>query len=414
MRGSLCSMKIQEKNIWIISEYYYPIVTSTGYYITEIAEFLSKTNDNINVICTDASYNEKLYINSPPIEKKNGVNIFRIKTGNINKNNLLIRSVRLLNSSIRLFYKILLKIKKNDEILVVTNPAFIILLMPLVKLIKGINYQILVHDIFPENLIAINKLKKDSLFFRLLKLIYDFAYSKSLRCIAIGRDMKEVLVEKTRSQSEVIVIPNWADIDTVFPLEKTKNKYINEYGLTDKFIFQFAGNLGWAQGLPNLMEAIKLIDNANIHFLFIGSGAYENELKAYIKQSTKHNVTHISFIERKYQNEFLNACDVGIVTLSNEMYGLGVPSKSYNIMASGKPILICADENSEISLCVKEFQIGWNVETNNPFKLAETINNIYKNWSQSHETMNNPRDVAEKHFSKEHILSQYLKLLNNT
>lgn len=52
------------------------------------------------------------------------------------------------------------------------------------------------------------------------------------------------------------------------------------------------------------------------------------------------------FQDRSQQNDFLNACDIGIVTLNDGMYGLGVPSKSYNIWAAGKPILYIGDDNS--------------------------------------------------------------------
>ena len=110
------------------------------------------------------------------------------------------------------------------------------------------------------------------------------------------------------------------------------------------------------------------------------------------------------------QNELLNACDVGIVTLSDGMYGLGVPSKSYNIMASGKPILIIADENSEISRCVKEYGIGWVVPPDNPILLKKVFDLAY-NCPELAEMGKRSRSVAEKHFAKTVILEQYYQLL---
>lgn len=403
---------MNEKNkIWIISEYYYPIVTSTGYYITEIAEFFAKNNYDTHVICTDASYNEKTYFDAPKEETHNHVHIHRIKTGIINKDKLYHRTVRLLRSSIKMFLTISKKVKSGDKVLVVTNPAFIILLMPIIKLFKDVQYQILVHDIFPENLVAIKKLHPKSLLYKWSKHCFDIAYSKASRCITLGRDMQAILKEKTQNKTEIVVIPNWADLEDVHPLDKTDNSYINEYQLQNKFIFQFAGNLGWAQGLPNLLKAIELVSNTDIHFLFIGSGAFENILIEHIKHNPQNNITHISFIDRKYQNEFLNACDVSIITLNDAMYGLGVPSKSYNIMASGKPLLVCADARSEISLLTKEHNIGWVVETDNPQALADAFQTIYKQRSDFSKIINNSRIIAEKHFSKQQILHTYLETI---
>ena len=92
------------KRIWIASEYYYPIVTSTGYYMTEIAEYLAKSGMEVHVICTDARYNETDEYKSLKLEKHNGVIIHRVLSGNIDKNNFAKRTFRLLNSSIRLWF----------------------------------------------------------------------------------------------------------------------------------------------------------------------------------------------------------------------------------------------------------------------------------------------------------------------
>lgn len=403
-------MKRKEK-IWIVSEYYYPIVTSTGYYITEIAEYLATKKENVNVICTDAKYNEKDNFNFIKKEIIKGVEIHRVKSGNIDKNNFIYRIIRLFYSSILLSIKLFNCAKKNDQVLIVTNPAFLVLLMPFVKLFKGINYTILVHDIFPENLVAIEKMKSTSFFYKTLKIAYDYSYSKADTCIAIGRDMKEVLSRKIKKSSEIIVIPNWSDIEDVFPLKKEVTKLINKYELKNKFVFQFAGNLGHAQGLDNIIEAIKLVKNENIHFLFIGSGAMENYIKDFIESNSLKNVTQLGFQNRSEQNDFLNACDVAIVTLSDGMYGLGVPSKSYNIMASGKPILVIAHEKSEISLCVAENKIGWVVEPENPILLANIFEKIYSEKIENKfKDIGNPRDVAVKYYSKKNILDKFVDL----
>ena len=280
-------------------------------------------------------------------------------------------------------------------------------------MLKGVKYKILVHDIFPENLSAIGKVNQDSVFYSFVKKVFDISYAKAQTCIAIGRDMKFVLEKKLNGKSEIIIIPNWADTADVFPLNKTDTELIKRTGLLNQFVFQFAGNLGMAQGLDNLIEAISMVKNNNIHFLFVGSGAYESVLRDYISQHNLTNVTMVGFLERKKQNDFLNACDVGIVTLNNEMYGLGVPSKSYNIMATGKPILIIADENSEISLCVSEHNIGWQIAPDNPVKLAEMFEQIYiEMQSDRSNDLNNPRKIAIQHFSKEVILEKYHKLFD--
>jgi glycosyltransferase involved in cell wall biosynthesis len=394
--------------IWIVSEYYYPIVTSTGYYITEIAEYLALKGLDVNVISTGSKYNETGDYEFKVREVRNGVNIFRVKAGNIDKNNFVKRAYRLLKTSISLFVYTYKNVNKNDTLLVVTNPAFLILLIPIIKRLKKITYMLLVHDIFPENIAAIGGIKETSLIYKILKKFFDKAYSKTDTCISIGRDMSEVLNKKIKGKSDIKLIPNWADVDEVHPIGKYNTELYHSLFKQDKFIFQFAGNLGHVQGLDNILSAIELIDNPEIHFLFIGGGAKYEIINEF---STSHkNVTLIGFQDRTKQNDFLNACDVAIVTLSDGMYGLGVPSKSYNIMSAGKPIIMIGDKRSEISRCVIDYNLGWVVEPDNPEALKICIEEIYEKRENLKQIQDNSRQVAEKLFAKNVILEKYYRL----
>lgn len=403
---------MKNNKTWIVTEIYYPVLTSTGYIITEIAERLAIKDDNINVICTGSKYNETNNFEFIKKEIRNNVNIYRVNTGNLNKNNTIFRIIRLFWSSIILFLKTINKVDKGDKLFVVTNPAFLLILLPIIKKMKGIQYTILVHDVFPENLIAVRKIKKTSILYKITKSIFDWSYTQSNTCIVIGRDMMQLIQAKTNNKTKIVFIPNWSDITEVFPIEKEKTKLINSLDLTGKFVFQFAGNLGHAQGLDNILEAINLIDNQNLHFLFIGAGAKAETIKNFIERNSHNNVTLTGLQNRDEQNDFLNACDVSIVTLSDGMFGLGVPSKSYNIMAAGKPIIIVADENSEISLCVKEFNIGWVVEPNNPKALRDTFIKASKDVDSFEAIKIRSRQIAETLYAKDLILNKYLELLS--
>lgn len=393
--------------IWIVSEIYYPVKTSTGYYMTEIAEYLAGKGLDVHVICTASTYNVGEAQASLKEEVYNNVKIHRIHVPLLDKNNFLKRLIRLLISSFRLFFKVLSSVRKGDKVLVVTNPAFLILMMPYIAWRKKIEYTILVHDIFPENLVAIKKISSSSCVYKPLKAVFDKAYSKAVTCISIGRDMCRVLQEKTHQKTRVELIPIWSQNTEVYPKLKSETYTCNNLGLDNKFIFQFAGNLGYAQGIENLLQSIKMIENANIHFLFIGGGAKYAEIDSFVKSSTLQNVSLIGFQDRSKQNDFLNACDIGIVTLSDGMYGLGVPSKSYNIMAAGKPILYVGETDSEIALCIREHNIGWVVEPNNPQALRDMIISIYEQRDKLEQMRRNARLVAEKVYAKDIVLEKY-------
>jgi glycosyltransferase involved in cell wall biosynthesis len=401
-----------QNKIWLISEYYYPMYHSTGYYLTEIAEQLAKSRNNVNVICTNAGYNSDIISSRDKYEIRNNVNIYRVLIGNIDKNNFASRAVRLLFSSLNLFYKIFRNVKRGDEVLVVTNPAFLLLAMPVIKKLKGVGYKILVHDIFPENLVAIGRVNAHSVVAIWLKKWFDYAYSQADICIAIGRDMEKVIQSKTGQFDKTVLITNWSETQQVKPAERDDTSIIKELGLTDKFVLQFAGNLGHSQGIRNLLDAIKLVSKREIHFLFIGAGAQEHLIKELMIEHRLDNVTLLGYRSRESQIDFLNACDVALVTLSAGMFGLGVPSKAYNIMAAGKPMLVIADYDSEISLCVKEHQIGWVIPPDEPELLAQRIEDIYRCHRNDLCGLSNPRMVAEQRYSKEIVLQKFDSLFS--
>lgn len=305
----------------------------------------------------------------------------------------------------------MLHMKKGEDMLAVTNPAFLILLLPLIKFVKKNRYILLVHDVFPENVVAINKMSSKSVLYRSLKFFYDKAYARADICISIGRDMSEIICKKIKNTSTIRLITNWADDKDVFPLQKEQTEIYQELNLNSKFVFQFAGNLGHAQGLDNILSAINLLDLDELHFLFIGGGAKYKEIEEFERNSSMKNISLRGFVDRSMQNDFLNACDVALVTLNDGMYGLGVPSKSYNIMAAGKPILLVADKKSEIARCIEEYNIGWVVEPNCPKALKQAFEKAC-NEKESFESMkNNARKIAEDVFAKELILEKYYQLL---
>lgn len=102
---------------------------------------------------------------------------------------------------------------------------------------------------------------------------------------------------------------------------------------------------------------------------------------------------------RSQQNEVLAACHIALVTLQDGMYGLGVPSKTYNILASGRPILFFGPKNSEIDLLVREERIGY---CGWPEK-----------WDKDElvEMGERARELAIKEYSEETILNKFIKAI---
>ncbi len=401
-------MKINGK-FWIVSELFYPNETSSGYYLTEIAVYLAQWQQ-VNVICGPFWDDNRGSIQD--ISKN--IILHRLNVKPFNKNQLLKRILGLLHLTLSFTYQILIRVKKNDSVWLVTNPAFLVPIITLISKIKGFRIAILVHDVFPENLVPAGLSNNKQWTYQFIKYIFDKAYSQVDKIVVCGRDMGLVFEKKigVTKINKINIIENWADIDTVYPSTVNKEEVYGIESLNDKLVIQFAGNIGRLQGLELLIEIIKNIKNDLLHFVFIGDGAMKEEL---IKQTD--NLKNVSFLppfKRDKQLLFLNACDIAIVSLYESMTGLGVPSKSYNIMAAGKPILYFGSNDSEIGMVVKENQIGWQFSFSDRDKIRLFFNNLNDNTEIDRMQMGKKaRKIAEIEYSKHIILEKYQHLFTS-
>jgi glycosyltransferase involved in cell wall biosynthesis len=358
---------------WIVTELFYPDEVSTSQILTDIAIYKSR-HSKVSIICGPAGYESSF--GSQDIELDKSISINRVNLPELNKNILFQRIFRLLLLTAKLSWGVLTKVKKGDTVLFTTNPTFLVLLLPLVKKIKGFNLEVLVHDVFPDNLVPAGLLNKDSCRFKLLSWIYSNSYKKIDRIIVLGQDMKNLILEKVgRSSNNIDIISNWAD-NNIYPI---KNFNIGGYwGLEveEKIVLTFSGNLGRVQGLLEFIDIVVKADNKNLIIIIIGDGAFRELVVNKIRNERIHNIFYFGPKPRSEQNLFLNACHISIVTLIGGMKGLGVPSKTYNYLAAGKPVLFIGDKGSEVDNYICKHDCGWSFSWSEEDKLVDFLRKL--------------------------------------
>jgi glycosyltransferase involved in cell wall biosynthesis len=119
------------------------------------------------------------------------------------------------------------------------------------------------------------------------------------------------------------------------------------------------------------------------------------------------NITLLTPRPRSEQNEFLNACDVAILSLVPGMLGLAVPSRTYNLMAAGKPIIALVSECSEVAMVVREEGIGWVVEPGDVEKAVQALQAARGSKKLLIEMGSRARQTAETKYSPDYILRQF-------
>lgn len=403
--------KSEKKCLWVVSELYYPEMTSTGYYLTQTAEGLTDEFE-VKVLCGQPNYSAR-GTKAPPRELRKGVEIFRCAGTTLDKNKIPFRIINMLTLSATIFFKALFNFRRGDRVLVVTNPPSMPFITAFASLARGASYALLIHDNYPEILIAAGKAEPDSILVNTLNFFNRWLYKYARKIVVVGRDMHSLVSEKTRGLDIPIeVIPNWAELEQVEPRPRAENKLLRDLGLTDKFVFLYAGNMGYPNDLESLLIcAEKLNRDERFHFVFLGTGVKRKRLETEAAKKNLQNVTLLEPRPRSEQKMFLNACDAAIVSLVKKMWGVSMPSRTYNILAAGKPILALTEADSEVDRIIREEKVGWSVPPDEPEKLLETILRIYAERENLAAMGERSRNAALEKYSLEKALENYRNVL---
>lgn len=393
--------------LWILCEVYYPEETGTGYYVTQIAEHLA-LGQRVSVLCAQPAYS-RAGTKAPRREVHNGVRIFRCPSLVLHHRSIWTRLLRMLSITISMLITSLLRIRPGDSIVAVTSPPSVPPLAALISFLMRAPYSLVVHDVYPDILAACGVTSCKSISYKVLKSINRVVWRRARNIVCIGRDMREhlAMVRDTGNGDGIRVIPLWSDCYDVRPSPKEENALLLELGLTNKMVVLYAGNMGYPHGIETLAAAIKVLQtDEDIHFIFMGSGQKQRMLEEMVALGAT-NVTMLPPRPRSEQSEFLNACDISILSLVPGMLGLAVPSRTYNIMAAGKPMIALVAESSEVARVIREEAIGWVVEPGAVDSTVLAIRAAKANRGLLQEMGARARHIAETKYLPETILGQY-------
>ena len=398
--------------LWVVSELYYPEETSTGYYLTRIAEGLTEKFD-VKAISGQPNYSAR-GTKAARRETRHDVEIFRVRSTTLDKNVIVFRLVNMISLGISVFLEGLRRFRGGDRVLVVTTPPTMPFVVAVSAMLRGAVYYLLIHDNYPEILVAAGKTEASSAFARIMGRMNRWLYKSTAKIIVVGRDMSELIRRKTVGLDiPITYIPNWAELESVEPRARSQNNLLRELNLTEKFVMLYAGNMGPPNDIESIIGAAEeLSSNERFHFVFIGSGMKKPVLVQEVERRDLKNVTVLDPRPRKDQMDFLNACDISLVSLVDKMWGVSMPSRTYNILAAGKPIIAMTQTGSELARVVEEESVGWVVPPNEPRLLAQAILNASNRNGELWEMGLRARNAALSKYSVTTAITAYRSVID--
>jgi len=266
-----------------------------------------------------------------------------------------------------------------------------------------------VEDLYPQAAVNAGVLRNRTAirFFEALEM---FLYRRATHISLISPAFKQNLTTRGIPETKLSVSPVWADPKQILPLEK-ENAFRKEHGLAGKFVLLYAGNLGHTSALEDVLSAAEILGTELVfQFVIVGEGVKKTELQERAAQLHLDNVTFLPYQPRQRYPELLAASDVGLVTLNENSSGSSLPSKTFNIMASVRPVLSVAAPHSDLAKLIEKYSCGINIIPGNTQALVGALKDLHLHPEKAERFGWNGRKALVEHYSRSQVLLAYEKL----
>jgi hypothetical protein len=355
---------------------------SPGYLSIDIANAFS--SDGFEVVLWSGSKNISLPDN---IHVSNGPGY--------NKKNIITRFISWVLFSFWMVFK-LRNVNSNQNILAVSNPPFAPLIIP--KRFKNVG--LLIYDLYPDILIGCEFLRKTNFIYKFWVFLNKISFKKSSHIFTIGEQMAEK-IKLYSSITPISVIPNWYDENLKYPL---KNEIVTLDNIFQKngneLIILYAGNIGITHPIEFIIEIAKKTKSLPIKWVFIGEGGKKKNLLDEIKINNLSNVVSLPYQPLENFGLILKSADIGLILLDSHISGMSIPSKTYNLLKYGKPLLAICDSNNEIAALINKYNNGRYFSTEQENEFGQFLNNLANNREQLKQFEINSF-TASKYFTSE-------------
>jgi len=360
----------------LLTQLFYPEMVSTGQTMTELAEELVRQGVTVDVICGPPTVTQPA--SCPPKKMTyKGISIRRVWGTQFPKLNFLGKLMNQLTFALGVII-FLLTHRISSPIIVNTNPPFLAWICALSRRLGGPQFIYLLFDIYPETAIECGVLSSKGMTVQLWRLINKWTYKHSQKIITIGRCM----ADRIRPELSKLSIPKlyqthiWAD-DSLLSSTQS-DTFRAEWGLQDKFIVLYSGNMGRFHDMETIMDAAALLENkTTIQWVFVGDGYQKQWCQNYVTSRALSNCHFYPYVDKSELPKLLATADVGLVSLNASQWGLSVPSKAIGLMAASRPTIAVMPPKSEIAQLITQYHCGYVVPNGNSQILARGITQLY-------------------------------------
>ena len=353
-----------------INRYFRPDQSASSQLLSDLVFALAEAGRNILILTSRQRYDAP-DARLPSYEVRGQVKVHRLAGTRFGRMALLGRSIDYFSFYVSMAVTLLRLARAGDTIVAMTDPPMVGVLAGPIAWLKGCHLINWLQDLYPEVALAVGT---PFLTPTVVKVIKGFR-DRSLRAadcnVVIATAMAERVSTLRVKNERIQVIHNWVDDRALSPIPAHENPLRQAWGLKDKFVVGYSGNLGRVHDINTILQASVELMDSEIVFLCIGGGTQYDALKAAIE---KRGLTQLfRFMPYQSGTELpysLSAADVHWVSHRPEFEGLLFPSKFYGIAAVGRGIIAITSRQSELANLVSEYRCGLVIEQGDGKTLA--------------------------------------------
>jgi glycosyltransferase involved in cell wall biosynthesis len=352
--------------IVVVSQHYPPDPSTTAAIMSAIADHLAS---QASVLVLSGSPG---FVPPQPVHPDRPV-VIEIKNRIPAKAALLRRATREVFFTLRVFAALLVKLRRRDVVLTVTAPFMVPYAVAAAAKLRGARSVLIMHDLYPDVLVMAGLLRPSSILAKMMRGANALMFRALDTVVIIGRDTERLLLRyKGVTRDKIWFIPNWATlVPAVRPIE-FDNPYRRSHAA--RFVVGLSGNLGFTHDPDVAFDAARILrDDPNIHFLLSGWGIGFERLREMQSGENLPNVTLVERVAEEDLEQLLAAANIWLIPYRKDLAGVSVPSRFYNLLAVGRPVILVSEADAEAALTVSEHDLGWVVEPGNADELARTI-----------------------------------------
>lgn len=361
---------------------FYDMNKSFNMYTSLVEEF-KKNGHDVYIVAPGTDGSKTM------VRTEKGIEILRVKTLPIKNVSNYLKGI----SNLLLPYQYKWALKKYlpdvqyDLIVIPTPPITLVDLAASLKKKHNAKVYLMLRDIFPQNAVDLNFMKKDSFIFKYFRgkerKLYEIA--DYVGCMSQGNIDYVMEHNPSVKREKLHELKNFQ-----YEYKGFGNNYDElrkKYGIKGKYVLMFGGNMGKPQQLENVLELAKrCMEYPDVVFLLLGEGVMMDRLAAKIKELNITNIKIQGKIPKTEYQDLIKVCDVGLISLHENFTVPNIPSKSLDYWNVGLPVLASIDRGTDYNTVLEDTHSGLWSYAGDHDKFKENFDRLYRD-AKLRETM---------------------------